>query len=172
MFASEVYMSGSPSQVQLALEAEFGPGSGVGAKEGSCVLCHASSDGGPANIAGGGYGMDFMNAAIRLGITGRGGMSLPTLGATNSLQAIFADINFQNQDSDQDGLSNGEEYELNSDPNDNFIEGPTELDDGGAGCYTVGSNKNIPPSNGLTLLIPIFLIVWLRFKKNPVLSKS
>ena len=161
-FASTIYMSGSPSQVQLALEAEYGIGAGVGAKEGKCTLCHASADGGPANIQPAGFGMDFMNAAFRLGITGRGGMSLPTLGTTNSLQAIFAETIFRDQDPDQDGFTNEEEFEVNTDPYDNYIEPPTGLDDGGAGCSTVNSKGPSNPTGGLLLLIPLFFILWIR----------
>lgn len=166
--ASRFYMTESPTRVQQALEAEFGIGSGVGSRDGSCLLCHATSSGGPGNIPTVGFGRDFVDAANRLGISGNGSNLSAT--GSNSLQSIFAETTFQNQDADQDGLTNAEEYVLNSDPNDTATDSGGSGGGGGCGFIKLPNNNSTGGTSSLLMLIPLLLIF--RFAKRSGYKKS
>ncbi|MCB0376924.1 MAG: hypothetical protein KDD33_00400 [Bdellovibrionales bacterium] len=157
--ASTSYMNTNPSRVLLAIEAHYGIGSGVGGKEGSCLLCHTSSAGGSATISGNNFGEDFRSAANRLGLGN--GSSLPATGS-NSLETIFADSQFGNLDSDNDGTSNGDEFLNNSDPASDGSTSGSGGGGGGCGMIAPTNNKKGPQTGGLLLMLPLLLITFFR----------
>ncbi len=163
--SSQIYMNNplsSASNVQRALESAYSFGSGVGVKEGSCLLCHNTSSGinGQINL---GYGQDFLEAAQRLGVPSQGGGSQDQA----TLELIFRETVFANQDSDLDGMNNAQEYVLNSDPaSDMFDINQTR---GGGGCGLIDPGETTSPLSFFYLLLlglPIILILWRRVRHH------
>lgn len=157
-YGSAVYMNSG--RVQLAIEAIHGTSNtGVGAKNNSCLLCHASSAGGPANLNAS-FGTEFSAAAVNLGFANRGGGGLPATGP-NSLQTIFSSA-FANLDSDGDGDSNATEFAANTDPADDVSEasGGGGGDSGGCGMIAPPNGKsNFPPASMLLVLLPLAVLL-------------
>jgi hypothetical protein len=155
--ASTSYMSSSPSLVLQAIQIEYGPGSGIGTKEGRCVLCHNSEAGGAGNLNPY-FGMDFNQAAI--GRFGRGGgLSLI------QLQEVFSLASFAEKDSDGDGVPNEEEFMNNNDPSKNVAGAGSAGGAGGGGCGMVAplNSSSGPKGPGAGLLfLPFFLLLWLQ----------
>ncbi len=167
--ASQIYMNnalGGPSNVKYALESAYSIGSGVGAKEGRCILCHFTESGGAGQINNG-YGQDFVDAAIRLGVSARGGGSQ----SQQTLSQIFLETQFANQDSDFDGFTNAEEYVINTDPASDIVDISTSPGRGGGGCGSIITPNNFKPTGSrrlfllFLLFIPLSLSLWLRARR-------
>jgi len=169
--ASQIYVNnfmGGPSNVKYALESAYGIGSGVGAKEGRCILCHFTERGGAGQINNG-FGKDFVNAALRLGVGARGGGSQ----SQQTLAQIFLENQFANQDSDFDGFTNAQEYVLNTDPASDIIDISNSQARGGGGCGSIITPNNFKyPHQSRTfllfllLLFPVSFSLWLRVRRQ------
>ena len=157
--ASEPYINSN--RVVLALEAIYGIGAGVGGKD--CRLCHTSSAGGPGNINNS-FGRDFRNTAFDiLGVAGNG---LPATGTGNTLETIFRDTDLQDLDSDGDTVSNGDEFQANTDPADNVSGSTSGGGGGGCGIIKPPQGGSWPPTGLAILLLPFLLLFSLRHKKS------
>lgn len=161
-WASQVYVT--QDRAIDAIQNIYGATGGFGAKTNSCLLCHASTSGGPGNLNSS-FGRDFQDRARALGYPDEGGGQLPVSGS-QSLEALFSDNLLLTTDSDGDGFDNDEEFSLNRDPADDIANSSGDGGGGGGGCGLIGpiSNKKDfpPPSSGLLLLIPLILAIYMR----------
>lgn len=154
-YGSQFYIS--ESRVQEALESipELGFNPGVGEKNNSCLLCHATASGGPENINSS-FGSDFRSAAETLGYS-LSGAHLPVTGSP-SLVEIFSQASFLSLDSDGDGISNEDEFNRNSDPADD-ITGSTSGGGSSGGCGMISGGNSPPGSGPWLMLLPFILLL-------------
>lgn len=158
-FASSNYIdttSGSVRNVLQAIQDQYGSDAGVGDKNDSCLLCHDSASGGPGNINAG-FGTDFVLASQEIGLGSGSGLS------SSQLRVIFADSDFANLDSDNDGIVNADEFTQNLDPADNISEsGGVSTgnlgSNSGSGCGTIAMPTDDTPTGPPFLLTLIFLL--------------
>lgn len=163
-YGSVIYAdtSGGASQIQLAVQGAFGNTAGVGGKEGSCLLCHASSSGGPGNINIG-FGWDFVIAARAVGASANGGgqQVLPML------ERIFEQPEFAAKDSDNDGLTNEEEMSLNQDPASDVVDGADPMGATSGSSSTCGRISTTgQPSWALFLLLLFPFLIAFHLKRR------
>ena len=135
----------------------LGSDPGVGAKSNSCLLCHATASGGPENINAS-FGNDFRTVARDL-LYAADGASLPATGSP-SLAEIFSNGTFQGLDSDDDGNSNGAEFQDNTDPAGDITGDSGGSSSGGCGMISGGGP---PPGGGpWFMLLPFMLLIFLK----------
>ncbi len=154
--ASQIYITGN--RLDDAIFAVYGAAGGVGDKTDSCLLCHNTSAGGSGNMNA--FGDHFLEAADRLGISPASGLSAT---GTGSLETIFDDATFQDEDSDLDGIDNGTEIEGNQDPASNTSSSSGGSSGGGCGMIAPPSGgSNFPPTTALLVLLPFGFLIGLR----------
>ncbi len=146
--------------LRRALENNFGIGSGFGAKNNSCLLCHNTSAGGLGNINTS-FGIDFEDAAIA--VEGRGnGLSL------SQLENVLNDATLRSADSDGDDESNEDEFIADTDPADDIGGGGVGTPGDTGGCGMIAPPKSggtgFPPAVFL-IFLPLLVLLGLRKKQ-------
>ena len=162
-FASESYIeSGLANQ---AARMVYGNSAGVGTS--SCTLCHNTDSGGMTSDPD--LNSTFGAAFSTIGL-GTANMTVEELAESFEL--------IEDRDSDNDGLLNGEELEICSDPSDPNVTTSQCTSNGsggdGGGCGLVGTSGGGPFGGiGLLLLLLSFifpLLIQLQLKKRLILT--
>ena len=157
-FVFSLTLQASPSYitaglVELAIQNVLNDNTaGIGAKSNSCLLCHASTAGGPGNINQF-FGRDYQLTAIDNGFNPGSNLTLV------QLEVVFADTEFLDRDSDADGESNRAEFLADEDPADNVTNGSTGGDSGGGGCGTITTKGGTPGPGPFLLILPFLFLL-------------